>query len=1083
MEAPSRHKSRLLREMSRDLNHSIASSTGSNHGTVSTDSTLTDFNPEKDDAVMSTRQLDNDTSNTNPKLPKLRDTAKKYGRWAPRQPEFVINTSALDKAFPDFTQGSIDDALDTESIEVGRGAKTRQRGASRNPRFDYSDNFDSPIVVGEYKVLRSPPRGHDEEMDPMIKDIKRSSVQKTTISQHRNLSQKENLPPSAQKSATGSPYVSNASLASGGQRRTLAELHAYVADESNGSISLDPRAAHRNFQAKSTRFSSQSKAQQLTTLSKKQQLEDVSAAKFRAASNTTPSRGQGKSFQVVNTGASNTPNPTQQSFILPAATEFSQLVSAETGAAGIPVIVRGGMVQARTLNRFSGKFDDVDGIEVPTEEEDIYLSVELLKSKVAQLETEKADSEKIVNDLKRDNFQLQTKMKEFERRRRSDSALGIADGGSDNDRDRNVIAEKASKYHPICPYASLTSLELQAHAASLQSLLDESRHKASSQELRLKTNTAERDHAVKQLAQAEGLLEQLRAENDDLKEENESLRLQLKEYTEEDEMDTNGWRVGERALKQEVASLKTKLSQLGSEIEENALNWGRKESSLKRKIRRQLEILGEVQEATQEIRNNTLELNIMAASRKASKSTRPVKSKRKASVENGSTANNRLAGKTDKSRPAELSVRPKSHQSTHEELQEPQSVDKSINAEESYNEESTAETTVHRSKVETVNQDGSTLDGSEYASIVGPDFMANLRQLLRVSRTMKRETETAPAAIQDTTNYTAQSVRSAASSQALSLKVPVGILKNNRTVNQDEFDLTGRLSVRSSKHHEHAENEHNSASTVLHRRRHSDSAVNAPLRGRRTDMDDMTSEFIIPDIASTIYNRVTEYPVLSTNARHILDGLCKHDGKNCTVCSRVVSFDAKSELKSKVHVPKPIPVSDRMPVPAPYEEEPTTRPAVQPGLALAIVIKGLKDEVAHLKAELSRVQAAYNKHDSSLGMRQRKALKKHLDELLKAIDVKSDQIYALYDVLEGQKLSGQQMSEEDIEVTLLSIGIDPNEFAKTSKKDANKKTQEQNDNGAGNDDEDDDSELDLPWEGIDDTTTGSIVGKRRPTFA
>ena len=1083
MEAPSRHKSRLLREMSRDLNHSIASSTGSNHGTVSTDSTLTDFNPEKDDAVMSTRQLDNDTSNTNPKLPKLRDTAKKYGRWAPRQPEFVINTSALDKAFPDFTQGSIDDALDTESIEVGRGAKTRQRGASRNPRFDYSDNFDSPIVVGEYKVLRSPPRGHDEEMDLMLKDIKRSSVQKTTISQHRNLSQKENLPPSAQKSATGSPYVSNASLASGGQRRTLAELHAYVADESNGSISLDPRAAHRNFQAKSTRFSSQSKAQQLTTLSKKQQLEDVSAAKFRAASNTTPSRGQGKSFQVVNTGASNTPNPTQQSFILPAATEFSQMVSAETGAAGIPVIVRGGMVQARTLNRFSGKFDDVDGIEVPTEEEDIYLSVELLKSRVAQLETEKADSEKIVNDLKRDNFQLQTKMKEFERRRRSDSALGIADGGSDNDRDRNVIAEKASKYHPICPYASLTSLELQAHAASLQSLLDESRHKASSQELRLKTNTAERDHAVKQLAQAEGLLEQLRAENDDLKEENESLRLQLKEYIEEDEMDTNGWRVGERALKQEVASLKTKLSQLGSEIEENALNWGRKESSLKRKIRRQLEILGEVQEATQEIRNNTLELNIMAASRKASKSTRPVKSKRKASVENGSTANNRLAGKTDKSRPAELSVRPKSHQSTHEELQEPQSVDKSINAEESYNEESTAETTVHRSKVETVNQDGSTLDGSEYASIVGPDFMANLRQLLRVSRTMKRETETAPAAIQDTTNYTAQSVRSAASSQALSLKVPVGILKNNRTVNQDEFDLTGRLSVRSSKHHEHAENEHNSASTVLHRRRHSDSAVNAPLRGRRTDMDDMTSEFIIPDIASTIYNRVTEYPVLSTNARRILDGLCKHDGKNCTVCSRVVSFDAKSELKSKVHVPKPIPVSDRMPVPAPYEEEPTTRPAVQPGLALAIVIKGLKDEVAHLKAELSRVQAAYNKHDSSLGMRQRKALKKHLDELLKAIDVKSDQIYALYDVLEGQKLSVQQMSEEDIEVTLLSIGIDPNEFAKTSKKDANKKTQEQNDNGAGNDDEDDDSELDLPWEGIDDTTTGSIVGKRRPTFA
>jgi hypothetical protein len=171
-----------------------------------------------------------------------------------------------------------------------------------------------------------------------------------------------------------------------------------------------------------------------------------------------------------------------------------------------------------------------------------------------------------------------------------------------------------------------------------------------------------------------------------------------------------------------------------------------------------------------------------------------------------------------------------------------------------------------------------------------------------------------------------------------------------------------------------------------------------------------------------------------------------------------------------------------MPVPAPYEDEPTMRPAVQPGLALATVIKGLKDEVAHLKVELSRVQSAYNKHDSSLGMRQRKTLKKRLDELLKAIDAKSDQIYALYDVLEGQKQSGQQMSEEDVEITLLSIGVDPNDFTTTSKTSANKRTQGQSNNGDVHDDEDDDSKMDLPWEGIDDTTTGSIDGKKRQAF-
>jgi hypothetical protein len=409
---------------------------------------MTDFNPDKDEVIMSTRQVDTDLSHTNPKLPKLRDTAKKYGRWTPRKADFVINTSALDKAFPDFTQGSVDDGPDTESIEIGRGAKTRQRGANRNSRFDYSDNFDSPIAIGEYKILRSPHRGQDELTNPGLKDTNLNNVQKlSAFQQHRNVSQKENLPPSAQKSATGSPYVSNASLASGGQRRSLAELHAYVADESNGSLMLDTRPAHKTFQAKNTRFSSQSKAPQPATLLKKQQLEESLSENVRTASGT-PSKGQGKKHQAFNTASSNTPNPTQQSFILPAMTEVSHVVSAETGT-GIPVVVRAGRVQSKAPNGFSGQFDDVDGIEVPAEEEDIYLSLELLKSRVAQLETEKAESQRTMNELKRDNFQLQAEMKEIETRRRSDSALGMADGGSDSysDRDRNLV-EKTSKYSP-----------------------------------------------------------------------------------------------------------------------------------------------------------------------------------------------------------------------------------------------------------------------------------------------------------------------------------------------------------------------------------------------------------------------------------------------------------------------------------------------------------------------------------------------------------------------------------------------------------------------------------------------------------
>jgi hypothetical protein len=630
----------------------------------------------------------------------------------------------------------------------------------------------------------------------------------------------------------------------------------------------------------------------------------------------------------------------------------------------------------------------------------------------------------------------------------------------------------------------LTDLaELQAHTTSLQALLDASRQKASNQELRLKTTTAERDHAVKQLTQAQLLIQELKDENNDLKEENESLHLHLKEFVAEADEDTHSWKIGEQALKQEVASLETKLSHLAAEIEENARNWGRKESSLRNKIRRQVEILREVQEATQEIRSNTRELDVINASRKESAPSRPAKSKRKAEIklvnENATTGGRQLAGKAVELKSAEPSLRPKPRQSIHEDLP---AVDRSINTEASYIEESTSGTTVHRPVGEAINPEGSTLDGSDYESIVGPDFMANLRQLLRESRTTKKEAQGAVGATQDDMNYTVQSTRSAGSSHAPSAKGPTGILKNSGAQNRDDFDLTGRLSVGSTRSTGRAEEEHTGRSGASHNRRHSDSAVHSTIGRRRNEMDGMTSEFIIPDIASNIYNHGTEYPALSTSARRILDGLCKHDCNNCTVCTRVVSFDIGSGLKSKVHIAKPIPVSDRMPVAAPYEDEPTTRPSVQPGLALATVIKGLKDEVAHLKVEHSRIQSAYNKHDSSLGMRQRKALKKRLDELLKTIDVKSDQIYALYDVLEGQKQSGQQMSEEDVEVTLLSIGVDPEEFTKRSKTSGKKTTQEQS-NNSGLDDDDDDSEMDLPWEGIDDTTTGSIGGKRRRAFA
>jgi hypothetical protein len=669
---------------------------------------------------------------------------------------------------------------------------------------------------------------------------------------------------------------------------------------------------------------------------------------------------------------------------------------------------------------------------------------------------------------------------------------------------------------------------------------------------------------VKQLAQAQILIEELKGENDNLKDENESLRAHLKQFMADADQDTHNWRIGEQALKQEVGTLKTKLAQFGAEneehtrqwerkestlknqlaqfaaeieqnardwekkesslrsklaqlvveSEENARYWEKKESSLQRKIQRQDEIVRELQEVTHEMRENTREIDL-TISRRESASARSTKSKRKSGsqttekktaskvteqaqkhLEQMKSSNDDSSARdeysTSKSagwKPAELSFRPGSRSQSRrssqnveidnrvvQETQNQQIVDKSVNDEESYDEESSSDTTIHKNTGDADNQEGNTLDGSDYESIVGPGFMGDLRQQLRESRAMKKEALAAAAAAHDDTAQTVESVQTARSSRPASAQGLTGILKNRGPQNFDEFDLSARVSVKSVKSDGRVEEDHTTRSEASRNRRHSDSAVSARTKRRRNAAEDMTSEFIIPDISTNIHSNAPQHPALSANARRVLDDLCKHDCKNCTVCNRVASFENNTGVKHKMHIPKPIPVSERMPVPAPYEDEPTIRPSVEPGLALASVIKGLDDEIAHLKIEHARIQSAYNKHDSSLGMRQRKALKKRLDKLLKAIDIKSDQVYALYDVLEGQKQCGQQMSEEEIEITLLSIGVDPEDFTKGSKKGGKQTTQRQNE-----DNDEDDSELDLPWEGIEETTVSIDGAKRKQT--
>ena len=184
-------------------------------------------------------------------------------------------------------------------------------------------------------------------------------------------------------------------------------------------------------------------------------------------------------------------------------------------------------------------------------------------------------------------------------------------------------------------------------------------------------------------------------------------------------------------------------------------------------------------------------------------------------------------------------------------------------------------------------------------------------------------------------------------------------------------------------------------------------------------------QFATVDLTSHSYKSIQKdaCPALSKDARRVLDDLCQHNCRNCTVCTRISSHRgvfSSAEVasgKKRVSVPRPVPVTDR----DLSTEDPTMRPAHTPGHALALVIKGLEDEAQHLQLELSRLQSHYNGSDKALGRRERLSMAEGIRTLLKKLEAKNDQIYSLYDVLEGQKAAGQAMSEEEIEMTVLSI--------------------------------------------------------------
>ncbi len=970
---------------------------------------------------MSTRQLDNSLSQ---RLPPLRTTAKKYGRWAPREhTDVVINTSAIGRAFPNFSQGGSSD--DSMSLEVGRVPQSRLNPTrSVQLQQQQSEDLESSKIgaVGNIKVLGTP---------------KSSS---NNLARRDTGSHKENIPPpDTQESSKRSPYTSHASRASSGERHTLAELHAKVADDTDGSIILEERPIAITSRSKNSRFTI---ASSTTTTrnnishinpspvanvsSKRLEVEDDLAEKLRTASGT-PSKSQIKA-QPNHTTNSNTINPTQQSFLLPTMHETSGLIPTS--------------------------FNRGTRVPLPHEEQDIYVNIDLLRDRVADLESQLSQA------LKRNEQQ------EDERRQMKRQALTQNDQFKVHMERDQAIAQLSKALHDIEHMEKEnTLLKLQEAHLAKSLCKNEELEKENARLHRQVTNYSQlvnqKEQLEKQNEEFKRQVAQLSDRNKQLENENGLLKRQIEKLS-----------LLNEDFKFEIEGQQKELDQRRKAMEDWTADADNTTQSLNRQLQRRDRVIDELLQYTQQ--------KMQAFTENAQTKTTATRNKKVHAFHQNerSQARNVL---NEEMQPLDQNDRmDESSDSSYASIVG-HGVLKKLRELRSLNDRTEEDLTVrtntphrrHHSEDLGVAEDHTVpprvSHGRHQSEDLGgvQDFIAesqtsqrpyaseNLRgvedQSAQSKVSLSRHNSESLGRVEDQTvpsksslrrhnsenlgraeDQTSQSKASLRRHNSENLgRVQNQNVQSNPPLRRHHSEKVGRAEAHKSQ--PHASNQGQTSETSVNTR---------ATRRHHNESDDVTSAFIIPDISVDAVTNAFTHPTLSPSARRVLDGLCKHDCKNCTVCTRVASFDAKVSAKHKIHIPKPIPVSERMPKPAPYEDEPTIRPSVDPGLALGMVIKDLTDDVAHLKMEHTRISTAYAKHDTTLGARQRRALKKRLEELQNALERKSDQVYRLYDVLEGQKQSGQQMTEKDLEVTLLSIGIEKSFL---------------------------DEELDLPWEGIEDT--------------
>ena len=422
----SQHRTNLIRQMARDLQNSrpisISSRASDSNSNIDNEST-SEFNPSAD-GLGSTRNMEEPSQ----QLPQPRTKTQAYSqRVSHPEPDYKINTSALGRAFPNFSRsGSERDDDSSRSIELGRG----------HPGGNNADEHSSRASAGNIRF---------SQPGPISKKESPASLKRALESHRRSM--ERGASHASPRTVKATDYVS-----SGSRQSSLEKENAHGDEEENATHFSEDRPLTVNITSRSSRFGNAATGQ--------------GAGMGDLPKNFTSSKDFLKKFPRTRGSrlAATRPNDptvtsqgTMQSYLIPDMPNISELISG-TLEDGTPIFSRhtkartpSGSTRFASLQGRKSRFGHyaVGEIAVPEEEEAIFVSLRVLQEKIANLESQRSEHEAQIETLKEKNKLLELETTERRRVSSRDSGIGHASGSDADDdfarKSRKAVIERTRK--------------------------------------------------------------------------------------------------------------------------------------------------------------------------------------------------------------------------------------------------------------------------------------------------------------------------------------------------------------------------------------------------------------------------------------------------------------------------------------------------------------------------------------------------------------------------------------------------------------------------------------------------------------